>query len=1514
MKLFLTLITLIVFINSNCIAQYNATVAQDGSGTHTTVQAAINAAPTGLTAPYKIFIKNGKYREKINCNKVFIQLIGESVANTILYYDDPAIVLGTQNSYSFQVSAADFSAFNITFANTYGDGSQAVAVLLNADRAAFKNCRFLGNQDTLYTKGSGNPRHYFKDCYIDGNVDFIFGSSIALFENCYVYAKARASTSASYITAANTTTGQSYGYVFRNCILPANTGGTSYFLGRPWNNATSGVTAYNQTSFLNCKYGAGLIQPAGWSVWDAGTNTSQILYTEFENKNYNNTLVDVSSRVGWSSQLTTIQSANYYNNSNLFGTWDPCAVYITDGFCNSSVPDIAVANFRTAKSGNNSNFNWNISWPKTGIVYEVYRSINGSTYSVVNSQTAIDTVNIHFNYSESVPPPGLSYKYFVKASLAGFASHYTDTLTVSSIPTITTSGIIGSFLQSVGTPSNPQTYTVSGVNLTDNIIVTAPTNFEISNNNGLNWYNSSTSIVLTPTSGTVASTNISVRLNATTIGTYNGNITHTSTNASSSNMAIMGNTQAAALTPIVNLQYWPLTTSNNDDASTRNPGVIATTPSFNRLVVSDGSNVSYPPYSVAQGMCYAANGAGSWTTAVGGPGGSLSRTAYTQFIITASSSHTVHVDSIVMLHSIAQSTSNTRLAIAYSKNGFSAPADSVDVAGVSFATPVILTTNQNSTTTIGYRFALNGSTGIDLNAGQTLTIRIYNSCGSSSAGRYAKLKDVMVKGFSTLNPVDGEYQTKQSGNWDDVNTWERYNGTAWVYPAPSYPVYNNAVTTKILGGHTVTVATTLANGSGYVDRLTIKQGGQVIIAAGATLNLANDGAPSTTTTDLLIDGALSVNGGIATNGNVAIVVNGTFVNSASNSWNLSNGGDTVTINDNGIYQHNINSSTTPANLVCKPNSNFKVTGIVSNQTDIFKAAINYGNIEWDCAGQSGYYAFRANLHNNIQGKMTVKSTGSTYISFHNGSVKTTIPGGFYQTGGVVNFRENGTVVDSLIIGSDFSVSGTGVFNSNVSTGSTFAIILNGFNKSIKYGGNTLNNTNIIVNGIYNLDSSLIVPSSNFGTIVNGTLHLATKTITGSGNFTVNNTGTLTSAMANGLDDNIAVSGTETFNSANFVFNGNVAQFTGSSMPNNINSLVINNSAGVSLSSSTVLSGALTLTDGKLLIGNSNIATQSILGANASKYIVTNGTGMLTINNVGTGGTVFPIGSNASFYTPATLNNLGTIDNFSINVSNNNAPCISSINDAVPLTWNINEAVLGGSNLNLSLDYGTVSTGVNFNALNAKIVHCLGTTVDISGGTPSGSVVTINGISNFSPFSISSDVTLLPLQQLNFNAQLQNKNVYLQWETFNEININKYIIEHSVDGINFIQIAEQFAKNQATNIYSLIDYQSKIGVNFYRIKIIGFDQTISYSKIIKLNLSKPIQLSIIPNPFVDDLVIKVLNSKKYNVVIYNSIGQETININSNNNEIKISTLKLKTGIYYIKIKTEFGTITEKLIKN
>jgi len=791
-----------VFLLSFCVnAQINKIVAKDGSGDFTTIQASIDAAPTNSSTPWVIFIKNGKYYEKVNIpsNKPNIQLIGESVANVIVFYDDYAGkptpgggTLGTQNSASVTINAADFVAVNISFANTFNydsavsagvTGTQAVAVVINADRSAFKNCRFTGMQDTLYTKGATNARHYYYKCYIDGIVDFIFGSSIDVFDSCVIYPKSRAATGNSYITAANTTIGQAYGYVFKDCKIPANTGVTSYYLGRPWNNSTSGITANNKVVFINTTMSSS-INPLGWSIWDAGTNTSLINYAEYKSKKFDGTLVDVSNRVAWSKQFADIDTIGY-NVLNILNGWNPCSVR-TD-FCSSPNTEIAVSNFKGIKVGANANFSWNISWPLTGITYELYKSTNNkASFNLLSTITATNDTAINFGGTDAVPPAGFTYYYYVKAYLSGSNTTYTDTIEISSTPTIIINNHnLTNFLQGSTAPSSSQSYILSGVNLLGNITVTAPANFEISIDNA-NW--NTNTIVLNQTSGNVSNTVIYVRLNASSAGNYSGKILHESPSAISDTVFVSGVTQSTPLLSFDVLQQWDFTNNNLDNASFRATGLLPTIPTLNRLNLSNGTQVvAVPAYSSLYGQAIAPSiaGDGLWTTAAGGSGSTLNRTLYEQFTIKPDANYAVRIDSLVALIGYYGSTSGTKIAVVYSKSNFTLDSTDVtsgrDVTGTAFpgtanggfTKPIIVTASSNGSNNLQYGFALNAGNGVQLNSGETLTIRIYLSCGSTSAGRYAVIKNVQVKGLAPVNlPVIlKHFEIKLNNEKQVLNTW-----------------------------------------------------------------------------------------------------------------------------------------------------------------------------------------------------------------------------------------------------------------------------------------------------------------------------------------------------------------------------------------------------------------------------------------------------------------------------------------------------------------------------------------------------------------------------------------------------------------------------------------------------------------------------------------------------------------------------------------------------------------------
>lgn len=424
-------------------AQYNLVVAADGTGDYRTVQEAINAATPGTAStPFRILIKNGRYFEKdtVHAAKVYLQLIGESVGGVSIVFNaaapdiNPAtgVAYGTSGSATFTVNADNFTAFNITFENTagrIGDGPQAVALNVGRDKVAFKNCRFIGGQDTVYANGNGR-RQYFRGCYIDGNTDFIFGSAIALFDSCVIFGRDRIDgQSGGIITAASTPAGQAFGYVFRDCRIPASRVTTSYSLGRPWGNSgtPNPTPANNKTVFIRTQMG-GSVKPAGWDAWDAGTVTSVITYAEHNSRWFSGAPIDVSQRLAWTYQLPQA-AADTYTVAKIFtnatDSWNPDAI---PGFNTPLAADIAVANLRVKRAVPQLAISWNVCWAMTGIKYELFRSHNNSSFAKVYEQVAGTDTSVTFYVNNPLIAGQSQYYYYVTASKAGYRTYISDTV------------------------------------------------------------------------------------------------------------------------------------------------------------------------------------------------------------------------------------------------------------------------------------------------------------------------------------------------------------------------------------------------------------------------------------------------------------------------------------------------------------------------------------------------------------------------------------------------------------------------------------------------------------------------------------------------------------------------------------------------------------------------------------------------------------------------------------------------------------------------------------------------------------------------------------------------------------------------------------------------------------------------------------------------------------------------------------------------------------------------------
>jgi pectinesterase len=315
-----------------------STVAADGSGDFTTVQAAVDAVPAGNTARFTIDVEPGTYRGQviIPADKPNILLRGRGARpEQVVITDDRANgtprpdggTWGTSGSASVTVDGAGFAARNLTFANSFDEaahpeitGRQAVAVLTRADRIQFDTVRFIGNQDTLYLNSPAADvpaRIYLRRCYVEGDVDFIFGRGTAAFDRCRIHALDRGSApNNGYVTAPSTSITNPHGLLFVACAFTSDAPAASVHLGRPWH-PSNDPNAIGQTIIRDSWLGAH-VGPAPWS--DFGTwSWRDARFAEYHNRGPG-ALVTPDR-----PQLTRAEAAGYTVAAYLAGAdgWSP---------------------------------------------------------------------------------------------------------------------------------------------------------------------------------------------------------------------------------------------------------------------------------------------------------------------------------------------------------------------------------------------------------------------------------------------------------------------------------------------------------------------------------------------------------------------------------------------------------------------------------------------------------------------------------------------------------------------------------------------------------------------------------------------------------------------------------------------------------------------------------------------------------------------------------------------------------------------------------------------------------------------------------------------------------------------------------------------------------------------------------------------------------------------------------------------------------------------------------------
>lgn len=313
MKKVLTLFLLLISISCFAYEKTEIIVDRNGTGDFRNIQDAINSLRTDdPRGQVTIFIKNGYYKEKLILPSYItnVRIVGEDRDRTIINYDDHAQInnMGTFRTYTFLLSGNDIILENLTIENSAAQLGQAVALHIEGDRIIIRNCRLLGNQDTIFA-GKDGSRQYFENCYIEGTTDFIFGPSTVWFEKCEIHCKRD-----SYITAANTPQNIDYGFIFNECNITTADDVKAMYLGRPWRD-------YAMTLFMNCTLPE-TIRPEGWHNWGRPECEKTVRYMEYNNKGKG---AKADKRVKWATNISAEQAKEYTIEQVLKGcdNWNP---------------------------------------------------------------------------------------------------------------------------------------------------------------------------------------------------------------------------------------------------------------------------------------------------------------------------------------------------------------------------------------------------------------------------------------------------------------------------------------------------------------------------------------------------------------------------------------------------------------------------------------------------------------------------------------------------------------------------------------------------------------------------------------------------------------------------------------------------------------------------------------------------------------------------------------------------------------------------------------------------------------------------------------------------------------------------------------------------------------------------------------------------------------------------------------------------------------------------------------
>jgi hypothetical protein len=419
----------------------------------------------------------------------------------------------------------------------------------------------------------------------------------------------------------------------------------------------------------------------------------------------------------------------------------------------------------------------------------------------------------------------------------------------------------------------------------------------------------------------------------------------------------------------------------------------------------------------------------------------------------------------------------------------------------------------------------------------------------------------------------------------------------------------------------------------------------------------------------------------------------------------------------------------------------------------------------------------------------------------------------------------------------------------------------------------------------------------------------------------------TAASLLNINGNLVNNGTITNASGVIAFTGSSAQTINGGT---YNKLRVNNAAGVSITSSLIVNDTLTFVAGRLTIGSNDLTltnTGRIMGASATSYVVTNGTGSLIINNIGTGGRIgviqFPVGVNATLYNPVNITNTGTADNFTVRALVGayrdwvgSSPVVGSAltASAVNVSWVIDEAITGGSNATVEVQWNSSQELSGFNFLNCYVsryngIWNPGTTGAATGIDPK--MRAISGVTAFSPFAVGSG-SALPVEMVDFTAKAASSSAVLNWTTAAEVNNSHFVVQRSNDNVHFTPVTEvsSLASNGNSTralTYSFVDDAAKANsannTVYYRLVQVDMDGSEYTSASVAVNFTDAkANVVVAPNPFTHNFTVFAGEVGNHTVVVTDITGKVMFSKEvSNANSIQITEMnEMSAGIYFVTV--------------